>query len=181
METAVFIVAVVFFFCLPIGFAVVILRFVDRLTLGKTATLNEQNVKQEEFETRLLNPQWDQLSQHFGGDIPFVLKQLYADAERLHQTSFYVSPEEDPEETEHHFVARFEPADLVFTKQICLPPGSPHFPFASDDFGNYYVVDFSTKDLFVSFYEIENGEISPVADTLEEFLNRDTNGRTSKR
>ncbi|MDB4650252.1 SMI1/KNR4 family protein [Pirellulaceae bacterium] len=181
METAVFIVAVVFFFILPIGFAVVILRVVDRLTLGKTPTLNEQNEQQEEFETRLLNPQWDQLSQHFGGEIPSVLKQLYADAERLHQTSFYVTPQEDPEETEHHFIGQFEPADLVFTKQTGLPLGSPYFPFASDDFGNYYVVDFSTEDLCVGFYEIENGEISPVADTLEEFLNRDTNGRTSNR
>ena len=99
-----------------------------------------------------------------------MLRQLYADTEGLRHDSFYVIPPDADDESSHHFVARFEPADLVTIRQACLPNARKSFPFASDDFGNDYCFDLSAQSFCVHSVDHDGGEISPVADQLEAFL-----------
>ena len=55
--------------------------------------------------------------------------------------------------------------------EICLPSDIKVFPFASDDFGNCYLVDLTSPCLPVSYYDHDGGDVLQVADKLETFLN----------
>ena len=170
METAISIVVIVVGICFIVWLAVVILRFVDRLTSGKPLTPEECERQHRIFEARLTCPQWDQLSNHFDCEIPPALRRLYADINGLRRESFYVVPPDAIDDSEHHFVARFEPADLITISQAFLPSGNKSFPFASDDFGNYYFVDLTTQGFCVNYLDHDGGNVSHVADDLETFL-----------
>ena len=174
METALSIIAIVTGICFAVWIAVLILRFVDRLTVGKPPTQEEHERQRREFEARLARPQWSQLISHFGCDIPPAIERLYADTERLHRDSFYVVPPDAVDESEHHFIARFEPADLATIRQACLPRSRESFPFASDDFGNYYFVDLTVQGLCVHYVDHDGGDVSTVAGQLDTFLNWQT-------
>ena len=78
METALSIIAIVTGICFAVWIAVLILRFVDRLTVGKPPTQEEHERQRREFEARLARPQWNQLISHFGCDIPPAIERLYA-------------------------------------------------------------------------------------------------------
>lgn len=170
METFLSIVAVVTGICFVVWLAVAILRFVDRLTVGEPLTSEERERQHREFEARLTCPQWDQLNSHFGCDIPQSLRKLYADIDCLRRESFYVIPPDADDESDHHFVARFEPADLATVSLACLPSGRTSFPFASDDFDNYYYVDLAEQGLSVNYVDHDGGDVSRVADQLDTFL-----------
>ncbi len=171
METVFSIIAAITGICFVVWLAVTILRFVDRLTVGKPLTPEERERQQREFEARLTRPQWNQLTSHFGRDIPQSLRKLYADIDCLRRESFYVIPPDADDESEHRFVARFEPADLTAVSLACLPSGRTRFPFASDDFGNYYFVDLADQGLCVNYIDHDGGDVSRVADQLDTFLN----------
>ncbi|APZ92696.1 SMI1/KNR4 family protein [Fuerstiella marisgermanici] len=170
MDNVLTILGIVTGICFAIVVAVGVLRLVDRFSVGRPITADERERRQRDFETRLACPQWDQLISHFGCNIPTTLRELYADVDSLRRESFYIVPPDAADESEHYFVAQFQPADLTTIEQACLPGDKTQFPFAIDDFGNYYFVDLTSHDLCVNYLDHDGGDLSRVADRLETFL-----------
>jgi hypothetical protein len=154
-----------------IAIAVVILRLIDRFTIGRPATPAERAAAEKHFCERLLAPRWHEVQQRFRIPIPTVLREFYADHDRLLQTRFYVIPPQDKDNRDF-FVQRFEPADLQMLNEVWLPMEGRRFPFASDDFGNYFFVelaDDASGQLPVFFIDHDGGDVSKVADSFAEF------------
>jgi ferredoxin len=111
METAFSVLAIGVGIATVVGFAIFILRLVDRITLGPSMTPKELAEYERQFQKRLLQPQWSELEDHFGFKMPRSLRELYSDHNRLVRNSFYVVPPHSTDPDNHRFIARFEPAD----------------------------------------------------------------------
>jgi len=166
-----------------VAIAVAILRLVDRITIGRPKTPEERAAEERQFRKRLLDPQWQELEKRFASPIPLVLRDFYANHSRLLQTAFYVVPPNGLKESEDHFIQRFEPADLQTVTEVWFPIGNNRFPFASDDFGNYYFaegVNDRTSSLPVFFIDHDGGDISRIANSFEEFVSWPTRKESSQ-
>lgn len=160
-----------------ITFSAVILWLIGRFTSGQPVAPQRDAALESKFRERLLQPQWNELERRFGFAMPQSLHALYSDHSTLLRRSFYIVPPESTTESDHHFVERFEPAD-VQTLETWFPVGENRFPFASDDFGNYYYVqlDPASEDTPIFFVDHDSGDILPVADSLDELLRWRTYG-----
>jgi hypothetical protein len=156
-----------------IGLAVLVLRLVDRFTLGPSMTPEERADNERLFQERLHRPKWGELEDHFGFAMPEALRELYTDLSRLNRNSFYVVPPHSTDKEDQHFIARFEPADMQTLADVWFLIGDNRFPLASDDFGNYFYVELAPEshDAPVFFVDHDGGDVSLVADSVKELLN----------
>ncbi|HUS39387.1 MAG TPA: SMI1/KNR4 family protein, partial [Pirellulales bacterium] len=148
------------------------LRLVDRFTLGPSLTPEQHAENDRRFQQRLFQPQWPELERHFGSPMPASLRDLYSNRDLLARSSFYVVPPGSTSEDKHHFIARFEPADMQALNDVWFPIGDNRFPFASDDCGNYFYVELNpgSKDMPVFFVDHDGGDVSRVAESFADFL-----------
>lgn len=172
MEATVSVVAIAAGMVMVVGLAVLILRFVDRFTLGPPMTPEQQAEHERQLMQRLHRPRWDELEDHFGFAMPRSLRALYSNPDRLEHVPCYVVPPESTDPDEQHFIAQFEPADVQTVREVWFPIGENRFPFASDDFGNYFYVELvpDAEDAPVFFVDHDGGDVSLVAKSLTEFL-----------
>ncbi len=172
METALSVLAIGVGIVVVVGLAILILRLVDRFTLGPSMTPEAHAEYERQFLERLLHPRWTELEDHFGFAMPHSLHELYSDANQVGRNSFYVVPPDSTNEDDHHFIARFEPADMRTLKDLWFPIGDSRFPFASDSLGNYFYVELApdSQDVPVFFIDHDGSNVSKVADSLSAFL-----------
>jgi hypothetical protein len=182
MENAIVILSVIVGSAICIGLAILVLRAVYWILgrrLGPKLTPEQRREQERRYQQRLLEPQWDELEAHFGFDVRPALESLYTDHELLHRERFYFVPSEPAYPDEDHFIARFEPADAQTMKDVWFEIGENRFPFASDDFGNYFCVEISpgAQDfpvLYADHDDVEGSDASTVASSLVEFLQWET-------
>ncbi len=172
MENIFAFISVVVGVAVIIGFAVLFLRLVDRLTLGPEPTPEQREEAMRRYEERLSNPQWDKLEQHYGFPMPIALRELYEDPKLVTRSSYYVVPRDAFEEGDEHFVSSFHPADVETINSIWFECGTRRFPFACDGFDNHYYVRFRTHchDPPVYFIDHDGGDCIRIADSLNTFL-----------
>ena len=158
-------------FLFVMGLAVLVLRVFDQLTNRGPKAAGQHDWRDREFQLRLLNPKWRELESHFGYALPNSFRELYSNSDRVLQSCFYVVPPNAVSEDEHYFIARFQPADMQTLKDVWFPVGDSRFPFATDDFGNYFCIELSPEmhDAPVVFMDHDSGDISLVATSLEDF------------
>jgi SMI1 / KNR4 family (SUKH-1) len=136
-----------------------------------------------EYAARLRNPQFALIEVRFGARVPASLKRLYANAELLQATEFYVTDADsadshDPDDEGGHFIGEFLPADKTALDHMPWDFEEPFLPFAGDMFGNYYCVllrDDTPDPCPVYFWGHECGgtlEEMQIADSLDEFFSR---------
>lgn len=122
------------------------------------------------YRERLLNPQWIDLQEHFGLEIPEPIKNLYAQKEMLvlrdlvfHSTNGKAWK-----------VADFLPADIDTLRGVWpdLKKGKK-FPFASDLFGDCYYIPLDhnqSGECRVMIYHHDGSDTELVSDSLDQFL-----------
>lgn len=120
-----------------------------------------------DYETRLHNPQFDLIEQHFGHPVPAALRQMYADPAILSREPFSVSiPSVD--KPKHWFVESFTPIDpntLEFFEGF-----EQYIGFASDGSEGIYVIDPTQPDPEVYYFDMEGYTLDPCDSTLSQFL-----------
>jgi hypothetical protein len=126
------------------------------------------------YRTRLLNPRWDELQEHFGQPLPEPLKSLYGQTELITRQDLVFRESAGKE----WHVAGFYPADKETDPIWPDIKKSKILPFAFDAFGDCYYVDLASKESNrcpVMYYHHDGNDIELVSESLEEFLawNRD--------
>jgi hypothetical protein len=127
---------------------------------------------------RLSNPQFGVLEAHFGAPVPESLKRLYLGSDLLEQQDFRLTDPDDTDPEGGEYIAEFLPADKQALDDIVWDLGAPLFPFASDDFGNYYCVLIQGEPPDPCPVYFWNHEIPAtldgmkIADSLDEFIVR---------
>jgi hypothetical protein len=139
-----------------VGVPVVLLKVVDRLTLGAPTSKSS-----EESERELLEPDWDSVAKSFSAPAITSLRALYENEDLILKQEFEIG---SPEESQ--FVATFLPVRIATIESYELP--AQYFPFASDGTGNCYAFHWSKGEVW--FWDHEGPEMHQVAGSLEEFL-----------
>ena len=179
METFLTILAVFLAFALSTAIAIGVVRL-----LGGPLPSREQAAEHaREFSKRLLSPQIAELERHYGHKLPVALCALYENTALLQRTDFYVVPPDSHDETDHHYIQRFEPADLQTLNESWFPAVSKRFPFAIDDFGNSYFVVPGDRptDCPVYYWNHDGGDEYQIADSLATFLSWNTCTESERR
>jgi hypothetical protein len=179
MENAIVIISVIVGSAICVGLAILSLRVLEWALSQPELTPEQREELERRYQQRLLQPQWSELQAYFGFDVRPAIEPLYADHELLHRTLFYFVPSEPEYPDEDHFIARFEPADAQTMKDVWFTIGANRFPFASDDFGNYYCVEVSPdgRDWPVFYADHDGqdgGDVSSVTASFAEFLRWET-------
>ena len=121
------------------------------------------------FRQRLREPDLDAVARHFKCTLPESLTDLYGNQEELGRDLFKVARSIDAPEDAWWHVAFYLPADSESCKTV-WPGTETYFSFASDVFGDEYLVDPTLADPPVKYYWHESGEIEHVCDSLSEFM-----------
>lgn len=179
METIKSIVAILVFMLAMIIVAIVFLRLMDRLRNSRDKKRIKQQPKQHpgtpEYAARLRTPHFDELEQHFGIKLPASFRRLYEDASLLLRVDFFLVPAHAKKFADTLSINYFLPAEKsslelwgeTFTKlhRGCLP-------FAVDDCGDIYYLDFNKKDhdYPVCRFCHDGGDVEKIAASIQEFL-----------
>lgn len=170
-------------FCLGgvVALAELVLKILDRITLGKRPTPDQLKALEVENARRLLNPKYEELERRLG-TIPIALRELYENTKLIQQSDF--SLEDDNGEDSN--IVSFEPADAKtlddWERMGVQFIGKKVFPFAHDGCGDCYAAVFTPNDAddcAVYFWDHEGGGFEAgepfhkVADSLREFLRRE--------
>jgi hypothetical protein len=155
---------------LGIALAVVI----DRSTRPQTCCPSAGTTRDpghELLDRRLTHPQIAEVEEYYGRPFPAALRSLYENTELLLKKALEFRPPA-LHDADEWIVSRFLPADLASLQEIWFQIGSDHFPFAEDDFGNYFCVRMTTDaDPRAVFYVDHHGtEVQEVAPTVEAFI-----------
>jgi hypothetical protein len=126
-------------------------------------------------EERLKSPDWDAFRGRFACAPPPSLRALCADHERLLMTGFdVIPPDADDADAEAWSVQSFTPIDARAFESRWDGLDDDLLEIASDDMGNVYLVRITGQagdPLPVRFFMHDgDGELEPVADSLEDFL-----------
>ena len=121
------------------------------------------------FRKRLQSPDFATVERHFGHPLPECLLQLHSDKQELLQSDFFVASTKDTVENECWEIAYYQPLDGQSIRESWHRMGD-YFAFASDGFGNDYLIDPKENDPAVLFYEHERGELTRVCDRFTEFM-----------
>ena len=154
---------------LLVGLAVMILKIVDRLTLGRKQSPEKRAESIQIFNQRLLNPDFESLRQHFDHPIPQSLISLYENHDLIVQGGFSVIPRSGADDDEMWYIASFEPMDAE-SQEYTFFDSLKYLAFAGDGCGNAYVVDPRDDDPAVLFHDHEDDDFSQVCDRLSLFL-----------
>ena len=154
---------------LLVGLAVLILKIVERLALGRKQSPEEQAESIRIFNERLLNPDFESLRQHFDHQLPQSLISLYENHDLIVQGEFCFAQISDVDEDEMWYVASFEPMDAKSLEHTFFD-SRKYLAFAGDGCGNAYVVDPRDDDPAVLFHDHEDGDFSEVCNRLSLFL-----------
>ena len=127
-------------------------------------------------EERLLSPDWDAFRARFNGEPPPALRAMCAHRDKLLMSDFDVVPPDaaDPED-EAWRVQSFTPIDAQAFAERWDGLDDDLLEIASDEMGNVYLVRITgdaDDPLPVLFFMHDgDGELEPVAVSLEDFLN----------
>jgi hypothetical protein len=149
-----------------VGLPLFILWVRDRVTAPGRKKRAEESRR---FRQRLREPDLDAVARHFKCTLPESLTDLYGNPEELSRDFFKVARSIDAPEDGWWHVAFYLPADSESCKTI-WPGTETYFSFASDVFGDEYLVDPTQADPPVKYYWHESGEIDHVCDSLSEFM-----------
>ena len=146
----------------------------DRTTLGP-----QKPWSQEEYDQRLLNPDFAAVERHFGCMIPPAIRELYADSELVLKKDFLIRPTNASEGADDFVIAYFVPAD-VEGMESWWPAQDRKFIIADTGCGDPYYVELSLRQpdpmpVYVSYHDF--GDTLKVSDSLEEFNAWCRNGR----
>ena len=150
-----------------LAIAVITCWFWDRVTLGR-----DRPWSQEEYNRRLLNPDFAALERHFECTIPAAIRKLYEDSELILRRGFLIRSPHTPEGMEEFDIAFFVPADVEGAKSWWAAEDRK-FIFADTGFGDPYYVELSLTQpnplpIYVLYHD--GGDTFKVADSLEEFI-----------
>ena len=145
-------------------------KAIDRITCPKSLQQGQIDERRDLIR-RLENPKFHEL-EHQLGEFPDQLKQLYTQTDLLVQENFvFVGPDNSD-----RYIMTFLPADLKTVNDCWFQIGDKHFPFAEDDFGNYYFVEIKQeKSSLCPVYFISHdgdGRSVNIAESLREFITR---------
>lgn len=146
-----------------IGLAVLFLKIVDRFTIGSNSPKARAKAARQ-FEARLVAPNFAELEQRYGCDLPKSLKHLFSDAGLVLANDLEVSGQGGDSEGMWH-IAWFYPMDSQDLNDAPFD-SLKYLAIADDGFGNCYVIDPKLEDPAVQFFDLETGEFSDVADHL---------------
>lgn len=147
-----------------IAIAVITCWLWDRVTLGPN-----KPESQEEYNRRLLNPDFAALERHFGCTIPQAIRDLYADSELILKKDLLIRSGNEEFEIDY-----FTPAD-VEGAESWWPAEQRKFILADTGFGDPYYVELSLTQpnplpVYVLYHD--GGDTFKVTDSLEEFVAR---------
>ena len=115
------------------------------------------------FLARLQSPDYKVVEDHFGVELPSLLKEFYSSPLI---NGDYVVFSDDGDEWD---IAYFQPIDEESTREG-WPGMEPYLAIANDGCGNDYIIDPKSPPHAVKFHDHETGEIDPVSETLEGFI-----------
>lgn len=146
----------------------------DRLSLGP-----QRPCSQEEYDRRLLKPDFAAVERHFGCMIPPAIRELYADSELILKKDFLIQPTNALDGIEEFDIAYFVPAD-VEGMESWWPAEDRKFIIADTGCGDPYYVTLSLVQpdrlpVYVLYHD--GGDTLKVADSLEEFVDACRIGR----
>src|SRR5262245_6520513 len=124
----------------------------------------------EEFDWRLLNPDFATVARHFGCKIPTAIRDLY-DSESILKKNFLIRPTNAAEAVEEFFVSYFVPADMQ-GMESWWPAEEKKFILADTGCRDPYFVELSLEsdELSVYVFYHDRGDTLRVADSLREFV-----------
>jgi hypothetical protein len=92
---------------------------------------------------RLRSPKFEELARAYQTAVPRALRELYERPELVLQERICLVDVQQP--GSDSFVARFLPADARTVFEAWFGEWEDRFPFAEDDFGNYYSIPMTTE------------------------------------
>lgn len=146
-----------------VALAIAICWLWDRVTRGPWS--------QEEYDRRLLNPDFAALERHFECTMPQAIREFYADSELILKSDFLIRSRNAPE-VEEFDIACFVPADAE-QMETWWPPAERKFIIANSVCGDPYYVELPLTQpnplpVYVLYHD--GGDTFNVADSLEEFM-----------
>ena len=119
---------------------------------------------------RLLNPDFSSVERHLGMPLPSCVRALYENQAELTREDFEIWPTDNTPEEDRLYVQRYCPADAQNFHEIFCGELEKHFAFAEDGFGNYYLIDPSTSDSPVTFFNHDGGDFHQVAESFSQVM-----------
>jgi hypothetical protein len=107
---------------------------------------------------------------HFKAPVPEELRWLYEKSGYVLRRDLCLK--EPKKEEPELFIQHFQPADKRTLEEAWFGLWETNFPFASDDFGNYYFVSVNADNAAkcLLFIDHDGGDTWKVADSTREFL-----------
>lgn len=142
----------------------------DRVTLGpqKPWSLDDQ----QDYDRRLLNPDFRAVERRLGCSIPPEIRELYADTELMLKKDFLIRPTGASETLEEFDIACFVPVD-VESVESWWPAEDRKFIIVHTAGGDPYFVELSLIQpdplpVFVTYHD--GGDTLKVSDSLAQFV-----------
>jgi len=149
-----------------VAVAILVLWIRDRFYPRKLSS-EERELRRQDRERRLRNPDWRFVAAEFGGSVPEGVESLYRDTDLIMSSGIEV--------TEYAEIAEFVPADdNAFDPEQWFNPASDAFVFATTPFGDPFFVKTSEATAGLPVYLLfhDGGDTERLTATLMGFLER---------